>query len=589
LPKPGLSLSEVTPLMTVELEREGDTAILDTETWPILPALKAPKVVCLQFKTRSEGPVLATTLDSMDHAMRDILGHDRIVGFTTDYDMMIMGNTLPHLLKPIFKAYEDLRVRDVRLSAQMDELRHGYENHKTDVQTRYFEVDGLPVSDWPDEHVTYAKEDINVTERIDRVVPDQPDEEYQAQAAFALRLASCWGVRTDGAKVAKLEKALRYEFIEQSEACKKLGLVRANGSKNTKRVIEIVEESWRALYDEDPPKTKSGKTTSIERVILQGCKNPDLEPYIRRQRAEKGLSTYIPYMQRGTKQPICFAFNPIVATGRSSSFDPNGQNIFAFGGYRPCFVPRPGHVFIIADYAINELRCLAQIQYDWFGESDLGDVIREGRDPHAELGALIFDMSVEDIVQGRKAGDPQARLARDTAKGPNFGFPGGMGPGGIRMYVMRNTGKRGTPIVLTLAECRRHKKLWLKRWSQMKDYFEKIRGQNGFGVLARTGFQRGGMDYCANSNFHFQGLAAAGFKRAHFEVARRAYTEPDSALFGCRVWLALHDELFLESRKKKAEAAARELKQVMEDAMNKLTPGVLSKADAKVCDYWEEK
>lgn len=591
------------------IERDGRTAVLDTETWPILLARKAPKIVCLQAQMADRGPRISTFVEAIEHEMHDVLKHDRIVGYNTSYEAIVTSAAIPSLIQPWFEAYADRRVRDCRLAAQLFEIGHGsysewkgwsmdavasrllpgFVSHKTDVQVRYWEVDHLGVHQWPDEFKRYALEDVRVTADLDKRIPDQMDETHQAQAAFALHLTSCWGVRTDKGRVEALERQLVEDFETADIECKKIGLVRSDGTKNMTKVQEIVDESWRKQYGEAPPRTKSGKSISTERVVLQGCKNPMLDPYIRRQRAEKGLTTYIPFMRRGTREPICFNFKPLVETGRSSSFEPNGQNIYAFGGFRPCFVPRPSRKFVVADYSINELRCLAQVQYNWFKRSTLGDVIKRGGDPHTELGAEIFEMSVEELEEGLEQGDSRARLARNTAKGPNFGLPGGMGASGLRNYVMRNTGKRGDPIILTVEECARHKRIWSRKWPEMNDYFEKVRGQNGFATVVGTGMKRGGMPFCANCNFHFQALAAAGFKRAHFEVARRQYTDPKSALWGTRSWLALHDELFLEAPEDRAEAAARELEEVMTSEMEKLTPDVPAKVDAKVCDCWEEK
>ena len=84
--------------------------------------------------------------------------------------------------------------------------------------------------------------------------------------------------------------------------------------------------------------------------------------------------------------------NLVTATGRLSSTDPNLQNIpvrTELGSeIRKMFVPRPGWVFVDADYSQIELRVLAHIAEDPL----MQEAFRTGRDIHTATAAQVFHL-----------------------------------------------------------------------------------------------------------------------------------------------------------------------------------------------------
>lgn len=139
-----------------------------------------------------------------------------------------------------------------------------------------------------------------------------------------------------------------------------------------------------------------------------------LDALSERGNTEKLLKTYVPMLFDGTQRPICANTNELVATGRTSSWDPNLQNPPRKGGVRECFVPRRGKLFAFCDYSFIELVTLAQVCLWKFGYSVLGDSINAGRDPHLVMAATMLGTTYEEVYNRRK--DPDIKTARQNAK-----------------------------------------------------------------------------------------------------------------------------------------------------------------------------
>jgi hypothetical protein len=127
----------------------------------------------------------------------------------------------------------------------------------------------------------------------------------------------------------------------------------------------------------------------------------------------------------------------------------------------------------------------------------------------------------------------------------------------------------------------------------MRDYFrgvENVVGPAGLGcqIIPRSGFVRGGCDYCNTANGYFQTLAAHASKAAMWAVCKRAYCDRESALYGSRPVVFVHDEVILETLEEAGDAAAKEIVEVMEAAMQKWTPDVPVTASAVLMRRWSK-
>lgn len=120
------------------------------------------------------------------------------------------------------------------------------------------------------------------------------------------------------------------------------------------------------------------------------------------------------------------------ATGRTSSNDPNVQNIPKESQYRACFICRLGYLMLIVDMSGAELRILAEMS----GEPVWVEAFRKGWDVHSVCAEIIFGQEWKDgteetcVFQSKKAKcECKAhKKLRDIAKSLNFGLAYGMGP-----------------------------------------------------------------------------------------------------------------------------------------------------------------
>lgn len=266
--------------------------------------------------------------------------------------------------------------------------------------------------------------------------PYIPDEFAQARAAFWLRLARVWGLRTDADAVERLHTEMRARMDVLNVRLKNAGVLKGKFQKGAvkwtrdmSRLREIVNEA----YDGHPPMTKpkgsSAPQISTEREVLEDapakhmpdctpdecsvtCRTGLLNACAERSGVEKILSTNIPELMTGTQVPINPGWNEMVATGRTSvGF---WQNPPRKGAVRECVVPRPGMLFVSADYSFIELCALAQVCVDKFGMSKLAEAINGGLDPHLDLGADLLGITYEEAKRRKK--EPEIKDARQRSK-----------------------------------------------------------------------------------------------------------------------------------------------------------------------------
>jgi len=179
-----------------------------------------------------------------------------------------------------------------------------------------------------------------------------------------------------------------------------------------------------------PPSKKSAKRTgySTDQEVLEMLSALHPVPALIKKYRElaKLKSTYIDalptYLSRHSNR-LHTSFNQIsVATGRLASSDPNLQNIPTDSqGYgieiRAAFIPKPGHIFLSADYSQIELRVLAYLSQD----KNLMNAFLTGVDIHTQTAAALFDVPVDQVSSAQ----------RQIGKRINFSVLYGMTPYGL--------------------------------------------------------------------------------------------------------------------------------------------------------------
>jgi DNA polymerase-1 len=367
---------------------------LDTETSPILPGLIAPPMSCGTFAWEEGGEIETLILNYREalDKIEELLDDDEItvIGHNLPYDLGVACGERPDLIPKVFRKYEIGKARDTLIQQQQLDIASGemkffvgeddepkrtaygldaisYRLNKEFVKKegtyrlKYGPLREVPVAEWPAEAIEYAINDARVTLRVHKKqmeiagVPNDIDEipniVEQFKASWALHLMSVYGVRTDGAAVAKLKAELtetREEMLGKLRLTPFLKQVKQKGVVRDVRDMKSIRARVAEAYAKrglKPPRTDPSDKfpdgqIGTDKKALEESGDKDLALIAEAIAVEKLLSTYVPVLERGTKVPINAHFNTLVESGRTSCSRPNLQNPPRKGGIRECFVPR---------------------------------------------------------------------------------------------------------------------------------------------------------------------------------------------------------------------------------------------------------
>lgn len=621
----------------------------DTETYRIAPGRTAPRLVCLSHFDGEK-----TGLVKRDEACRLVqswLEDDRVllVNHNIAFDLAVIAACDPKRFLPlIFDAYERDRIACTMTCQQQLDIATGHMTkdktysleevvgrwfgegvegkHGVDAwRLRYRELEHVAIQDWPEEARRYVVQDAVLAQRVYRRQLEQgelPDVERQYRAALVLKLIGAWGIRTDEERVEQLDVQLHKHVDHNLELLVHAGIYRWGGTRAAPKLVKSESVVKDLVYQElgqQSPLTDGGRAradaqgrveaadVSIAFETLETCRNPNLQLLAEISADQKLLNTYIPLLRKGACGPINPRWNVLVKTGRTSCSGPNLQNQPRKPGVRECFVPRTGWLFISSDYHTAELRSLAQVLLDGFGESKMAETLRAGRDIHLVTGATILGISYDEIVRWYEG--PHAPLctfehcvehclkkkakdARQLSKAANFGFPGGLGAAAFVDYAAGPDYK----IHLTQEQSSRIREAWLDRYPEMNDYFGEISRQVNMGGGSfelrqpRSGRIRGDCGYTDGANSFFQGLTADGMKDAAWHIVKEMYDPrcSNSKLYGARVNALIHDEVFAEAPEEQAPEAAERLSEVMVERMSVWLPDIPVLAKPALMRRWSK-
>lgn len=176
----------------------------------------------------------------------------------------------------------------------------------------------------------------------------------------------------------------------------------------------------------------------------------------------------------------------VTVSGRLSSVDPNLQNIPTSSSedkyrLRSAFVPREGHIFIVADYEQLEMRLLAHMS----GDRNMIDVINRGWDIHSGTASLMFSRTYEEIqaaIKKKKAAakDSTITLSKDesllcsyraAAKAIGFGINYGEGDRAL-----------AEKLGISVQEAKDKKEQYFRPYPNVQRFIEHVHAE-----MARTG------------------------------------------------------------------------------------------------------
>lgn len=160
-----------------------------------------------------------------------------------------------------------------------------------------------------------------------------------------------------------------------------------------------------------------------------------------------------------------YAFHRAV-TGRSTSEDPNGQNIPNHGPlaktYKKMLKAPKGWVILDADLSQAELRIAGEMALD----PVIMNAYMNGEDLHTVTAALIMSISLEEFKQL----DPKIRKEkRQAAKAVNFGLIYGMSAATLQIYAKLTYG-----VDMTLAEAENVRLRFFQKYAGLRPWHTQM-------------------------------------------------------------------------------------------------------------------
>lgn len=495
-------------------------------------------------------------------------------------------------------------------------------------RNRYNELEGVEAEDYPEAAYEYALDDAIYTEKIYQHVQGSKNEAQvplRSQYDYELHLQSAWGLMVDEEWAANIADCYQQQKDRWAHKLTEFGLM-VDGTKKRKKLQELVVDIYRE-HGSTAPRTAKGnvKTNSdtFKEMEDMGVEDERLEAWTLYQRAEKYLSTYMEPILDAGPGPLCPRFNALVNSGRTSSSGPNVQNFparkkmeekimlaeldeditdeervasgFIIGpDIRGCFIPRPGKVFISADYSAIEMAAFAQLYRNLFGKiGTMGEAINDGKDLHLYVVQEILQRDYDDVLAAYEDGDPEVADWRTASKIVNYGSLGGGGPQTLQAGARRQGMKKPLHVFEKAQDA------WFRAFSEVRPYFDYIQkledwagqyrvNQHGpdrktRGWRVRLCVPRGGKSaFPVAANTGFQGLVGDGALWANHLIHQDIYFNEESPLYDSRLLLFVHDEDVVEIDEDKAEPGAQRLSELMVKGMKRFIPDIKVEAEPEI-------
>ena len=361
------------------------------------------------------------------------------------------------------------------------------------------------------------------------------------------------GMGVDLDRVKELTESIKKDIKGYEDRLAVWGWVR--GRPNIRLVEAQIFE--RIGIKDKMPKTDTGLMSKSYDHLTPYKDMPFVSDYMGFIKLEKLLVFLKPLTEKVLHPQYEFLIN----TGRMSCSKPNFQNLPRAGDVRSCFVPQSkGNTFAIIDYTGVELCTLAQIQYDKFGTSTMGDLLNDGVDLHTFFARKAFDK--KDITKEE----------RQLGKIFNFGNGANMKPETFVDYA------RGAGITVPLKKAYDMKSVWIETFPEVKNFFNDasramVKHNRAPMSETLTGRQRADCTYPSYLNTQFQGLASDGIKLAMYELVKQGYS-----LVG-----VVHDEIIVEVPK---GFNVKPIEDIMVAGMRKVVPDVRIAVDTTMSDRY---
>ena len=305
-------------------------------------------------------------------------------------------------------------------------------------------------------------------------------------------------------------------------------------------------------------KTKTGYSTAADVLEKLAPEHPIVASILEYRTLAKLKSTYADGLAGfiGPDGRIHSTFNQtITATGRISSTEPNLQNIpvrMELGRLiRKFFVPKPGCVFVDADYSQIELRVLAHLSRD----ERLIQAYRDAEDIHRITASQVFHIPFDEVTP----------LQRRNAKAVNFGIVYGISSFGLSQ-----------DLSISRKEASEYIEKYFETYPGIKSFLDGLvenAKKNGYVTtlygrrrpmpeLKSSNFMQRSFGERVAMNAPIQGTAADIIKIAMIHVSEWLKKEQLKS----RLILQVHDELLIEAEESELEQVKTILREEMQGA-----------------------
>lgn len=575
------------------------------------------------------------------------------------------------------REYRRYNGRVVKTGYGLDELIELYFNEhveKNDTWRKsYWLLHDIPLPRWPINASKYAIYDsvlhLRLWEAQQRTIEQTfagnlPNQIEQQRANWVLHLMSMWGIRAEESRVDYFVQRCEEEIAKMRErlydTCIRCGALRQGhndvycaslprqkgdvdppGFKNTgifrfegKKFVRTMEEIRRRVIESFTrlqlpiPKTEKGNIVT-DKDTLEQTDDPYLHVLAEQMTFAKHLGQWGPVLRAAQERPVCCRYEVLRETGRTASSGSEGQegtniqNPPRKGDVRPAIVPRKGWVFCSTDADTIELRAHAQNCLDLVGWSRMADALIEqarskGPDLHEVLGANIVGVDPRELQTRRKAGDIDMNDARQFAKIPNFGFPGGLGAETFVSYAAGQLSREAfnkwfsVDREKAISKAKVIREVWFDTFPENRYYFEKvghmIDRRKKYGTIQQLMSKRirGQVRFTSAANSFFQGRVADAMKEVLWRLSYECYTgrcstckghalgcedcsgTGQSVLFGSRLAMFLHDEPILEHPEATAAERGERQRQIVVQCLSRWMPDIPCTSSAVLMRRWQK-
>lgn len=573
---------------------------IDTETALASEEQPIPALVSVAIASSDETLLFHQKDPELFGVLSAIFGSHHAVFAFAPFDVFVLWRWRPEIWPTIKRAYDEGRIVDILTNQRMIDTATGEQRPKDEGvslavlahrwldldlakgedtwRLRYAELSDVPIDQWPSDAREYALKDARVTWDVDAKqaihLPYLVDGPHQAQASLCLYRQTLIGVETDPERVRALDLEFLHRIRAEQQACLDTGMARWARKDGRLQIVKNQKIAREMMFD------ISGQT-SIAQEELDAAKIPEGHPLKHYQRLGSIKTQHSKNVLVLRHPRIRTSYVSPVDSGRVSSRNPgdpwvgtNLQNLPRDGGVRGCLRAPPDHSFIVSDYGALELVTLAQIQLDWFGRSALADMLREGRDPHAEFAMQIFGGGGTYDPK-----NPEHKRARQGAKAWNFGKPGAMGQAKFIAWAWNTYQYEVTP-----KRERELTALWKRLFPEIEMYWARIRTMERLPGLynivhVRSGRHRSKIRFPEAANSFFQGLGSDVSKRSLWRLFE-ASLDPTSLLYRCPQVLTVHDEHVTVCPDDRAAEALHEQERIMIAAAAEYCPDVPIKVES---------